>query len=44
MPSETQTEYLLMLDFWFFSLTGKTLEEAASQLEITVDYFVAEFL
>jgi hypothetical protein len=42
--TETQTEYLEMISYWFENLTGKTLEEEAERLEITVDYLVMEFL
>lgn len=43
-PTETQTEYLAMLSYWFESITGKTLEQEAEEKEITVDYLIAEFL
>jgi len=42
--TETQTEYLDILNCWFFIVTGKTLEEVAEEQEVTVDYFVEEFL
>jgi hypothetical protein len=42
--TETQAEYLEMLSFWFENLTGKTLEEVASEHEVTLDYFIAEFI
>lgn len=43
--TETSTEYLEMLSYWFEQLNdGKTLEQEAEEKEITVDYFIAEFL
>jgi hypothetical protein len=43
-PTETTTEYLEMISYWFENLTGKTLEQEASDKGITVDYMIAEFL
>jgi hypothetical protein len=42
--NEIKTEHLEMLSYWFEQLTGKTLEQEASDKEITVDYLVMEFL
>jgi hypothetical protein len=42
--TETQTEYLEMISYWFENLTGKTLEQEASDKGITVDYLIMEFM
>lgn len=42
--TEEQLEYLENLSYWFEQLTGTTLEQEAERLEVTVDYFIAEFL
>ena len=43
-PTETTTEYLEMISYWFENLTGKTLEQEAERLEVTVNYLIMEFL
>ena len=38
------TEEQLMFCYWYEQLTGDSVEELCEQLEITVDYFMMEFV
>jgi hypothetical protein len=38
------TEEQLMFCYWYEQLTGDSVEELCEKLEITVDYFMMEFV
>lgn len=38
------TEEQLMFCYWYEELTGEDVEELCSRMEITVDYFMEEFV
>jgi hypothetical protein len=38
------TEEQLMFCYWYEELTGDSVEELCAELEITVDYFIMEFI
>jgi hypothetical protein len=38
------TEEQLMFCYWYEELTGENVEELCERMEITVDYFIMEFI
>jgi hypothetical protein len=38
------TEEQLMFFYWYEELSGSSIEELCEKLEITVDYFIQEFI
>jgi hypothetical protein len=38
------TEEQLMFCYWYEELTGDSVEELCEKMEITVDYFMEEFV
>lgn len=38
------TDEQLMFCYWYEELTGENVEELCERMEITVDYFIMEFI
>jgi RNA-splicing ligase RtcB len=41
---EFTSEEQQMLSYWVMELTGEDIEQKAAELEITVDYYLMEFM